>query len=108
MTSGYEALMRLQDGNRRFVASLADTAPALTQTRRFALAEGQQPFAIVLGCSDSRVPAELVFGQGFGDLFVIRVAGNLVCRLLLVKKRESSQHDRILPHNLRLEACRAI
>src|SRR5438270_13640678 len=73
-----EALMRLQEGNRRFVASLADTAPAVSQTRRLALAEGQQPFAIVLGCSDSRVPAELVFGQGFGDLFVIRVAGNIV------------------------------
>src|SRR6266568_8111948 len=78
MLSGYEALMRLQQGNGRFVASLADTAPALSQTRRFALAQGQQPFAIVLGCSDSRVPAELVFGLGFGDLFVIRVAGNLV------------------------------
>src|SRR5438874_276566 len=78
MMSGYEALMRLQEGNRRFVASLADAAPALSQTRRIALAEGQQPFAIVLGCSDSRVPAELVFGQGFGDLFVIRVAGNIV------------------------------
>src|SRR5256885_12766499 len=76
--SGYEALMRLQEGNRRFVASLAAAAPALSQTRRIALAEGQQPFTIVLGCSDSRVPAELVFGQGFGDLFVIRVAGNIV------------------------------
>ncbi len=53
-------------------------APALSQTRRLALADGQQPFAIVLGCSDSRVPAEFVFGQGFGDLFVIRVAGNIV------------------------------
>ncbi len=78
MVSGYEGLVRLQEGNRRFVASLADTAPALTQTRRLVLAEGQQPFAIILGCSDSRVPAELVFGQGFGDLFVIRVAGNIV------------------------------
>src|SRR5438094_4117587 len=78
MMLGYEALMRLQEGNRRFVASLADAAPALSQTRRIALADGQQPFAIVLGCSDSRVPAELVFGQGFGDLFVIRVAGNIV------------------------------
>src|SRR5205085_1666608 len=73
-----EALMRLQEGNRRFVASLADTAPAVSQTRRLALAEEQQPVAIVLGCSDSRVPAELIFGQGFGDLFVIRVAGNIV------------------------------
>src|SRR6266545_8068260 len=78
MVSGYEGLVRLQEGNRRFVASIADTGPALTQTRRLALAEGQQPFAIILGCSDSRVPAELVFGQGFGDLFVIRVAGNIV------------------------------
>src|SRR5881275_2283808 len=76
--SGHEALLRLREGNRRFVASMAHTAPALSQTRRLALAEGQQPFAIVLGCSDSRVPAELVFGQGFGDLFVIRVAGNIV------------------------------
>src|SRR5436309_9692711 len=78
MVSGHEALGRLREGNRRFVASMADTAPALSQTRRPALAGGQQPFAIVLGCSDSRVPAELVFGQGFGDLFVIRVAGNIV------------------------------
>src|SRR5437016_13889212 len=78
MTSGYEALMRLQDGHRRVVASIADAGPALTQGRRLALAEGQEPFAIILGCSDSRVPAELVFGQGFGDLFVIRVAGNIV------------------------------
>ena len=78
MVSGYEGLVRLQEGNRRFVASIADTGPALTQSRRLALAEGQEPFAIILGCSDSRVPAELVFGQGFGDLFVIRVAGNIV------------------------------
>src|SRR5436190_4197111 len=78
MMPGYEALMRLQQGNRQFVANIGDTAPALSQTRRLALAEGQQPFAIVLGCSDSRVPAELIFGQGFGDLFVIRLAGNIV------------------------------
>src|SRR5438552_17318505 len=78
MMPGYEALMRLQQGNRQFVANIGDTAPALSQTRRLALAEGQQPFAIVLGCSDSRVPAELVFDQGFGELFVIRVAGNIV------------------------------
>src|SRR5256714_9624319 len=78
MTSGYEALMRLQDGNRRLVASLADPAPAVSQPRRLALTEGQQPFAIALGCSDSRVPAEIVFDQGLGDLFVIRVAGNIV------------------------------
>src|SRR5258706_13025023 len=48
------------------------------QTRRRELAAGQEPFAIILGCSDSRVPAEIVFDQGLGDLFVIRVAGNIV------------------------------
>jgi len=68
----------LRDGNRRFVSGTYDIAGALDQTRRNALAQRQQPFAVVLGCSDSRVPAELVFGQGFGDLFVIRVAGNIV------------------------------
>jgi carbonic anhydrase len=77
MISGREAFKRLQEGNRQFVASV-DTGPARSPRRPLALAEGQQPFAIVLGCSDSRVPAELVFGQGFGDLFVIRVAGNIV------------------------------
>jgi carbonic anhydrase len=65
-----EALARLREGNRRFVAS-QQGPPARPGT-------SQQPFAIVLGCSDARVPAELVFGQGFGDLFVIRVAGNIV------------------------------
>src|SRR2546423_9652018 len=78
MTSGYEALMRLQDGNRRLVASLADPAPAVSQPRRLALAVGQNPLAMILGISDAHLPAELVFGQGFGDLFVIRVAGNVV------------------------------
>ena len=82
MLSGPEALARLREGNRRFVAGVDDPNAALRQTHRLALAQGQgrgqEPFAIVLGCSDSRVPAELVFGQGFGDLFVIRVAGNIV------------------------------
>jgi carbonic anhydrase len=70
MIPAQEALARLREGNRRFVADGAGSGgrpgPA------------QQPFAIVLGCSDSRVPAELIFAQGFGDLFVIRVAGNIV------------------------------
>src|SRR5438552_13130664 len=76
MLSGPEALARLREGNRRFVAGVDDPNAALRQTHRLALT--QEPFAIVLGCSDSRVPAELVFGQGLGDLFVIRVAGNIV------------------------------
>jgi carbonic anhydrase len=71
------ALARLRDGNRRFVAGDL-TDQALSQKKRRALAADQAPFAIILGCSDSRVPAELVFDQGFGDLFVIRVAGNIV------------------------------
>lgn len=78
MLSGTEALARLRVGNRRFVAGVDDPNSTVRQTHRLTLARGQEPFAIVLGCSDSRVPAELVFGQGFGDLFVIRVAGNIV------------------------------
>jgi carbonic anhydrase len=72
-----EALERLRNGNRRFVASIGNhvTMPSI---RRVDLQSQQQPFAIVLGCSDSRVPAEIVFDQGLGDLFVIRVAGNIV------------------------------
>ncbi len=76
MPAAAEALARLRAGNHRFLTAgpttLADPA------RRAALVTGQTPFAIILGCSDSRVPAELVFDQGFGDLFVIRVAGNIV------------------------------
>jgi carbonic anhydrase len=72
-----EALARLQEGNRRFVAGVRGHDAAL-EARRIELAGKQEPFAIILGCSDSRVPAELVFDQGLGDLFVIRVAGNIV------------------------------
>jgi len=72
-----EALTRLREGNHRFVTGQSSTA-ALSRSAREALVAGQEPFAIILGCSDSRVPAELVFDQSFGDLFVIRVAGNIV------------------------------
>src|SRR6187397_278724 len=77
MITATEALRRLQEGNRRFVANRSATEP-LDAARRTELVSGQEPFAIILGCSDSRVPAELVFDQGFGDLFVIRIAGNIV------------------------------
>jgi carbonic anhydrase len=77
MIPASDALKRLREGNRRFVANLTATN-APSQERRTELVAGQEPFAIILGCSDSRVPAELVFDQGFGDLFVIRVAGNIV------------------------------
>jgi len=77
MTTSVEALQRLRDGNRRFVANISNReSPA--SLRPIDLATQQRPFAIVLGCSDSRVPAEIVFDQGLGDLFVIRVAGNIV------------------------------
>ena len=78
MISGQEALARLREGNRAFVASIRDPGAATGEARHLPVALAQQPHAIVLGCSDSRVPAELVLGQGFGDLFVIRVAGNIV------------------------------
>jgi len=78
MISAQEALERLREGNRRFVSGVRSSDTLLGQTRRDELAAGQEPFAIILGCSDSRVPAEIVFDQGLGDLFVIRVAGNIV------------------------------
>ena len=78
MITGLEGLNRLREGNARFVANQMRTLDHAHESRRAELVSGQAPFAIVLGCSDSRVPAELVFDQGFGDLFVIRVAGNIV------------------------------
>ncbi|MGH8801079.1 MAG: carbonic anhydrase [Casimicrobiaceae bacterium] len=78
MISAIEALARLRDGNQRFVDDIRSNKTAPTQSRRNELVAGQAPFAIILGCSDSRVPAEIVFDQGLGDLFVIRVAGNVV------------------------------
>ena len=78
MIPAREALERLRDGNRRFASDMRSQDTLTTQLRRSELAAGQEPFAIILGCSDSRVPAEIVFDQGLGDLFVIRVAGNIV------------------------------
>ncbi len=77
MISAREALGLLREGNRRFVADRERDA-RVGATRRNELTQRQEPFAIILGCSDSRVPAEIVFDQGLGDLFVIRVAGNVV------------------------------
>jgi carbonic anhydrase len=78
MIPALEALERLRAGNQRFVAETRDPDAAPSRARRRELVAGQEPFAIILGCSDSRVPAEMVFDQGLGDLFVIRVAGNIV------------------------------
>ncbi len=78
MIPAAEALQLLREGNRRFVADLSSTASFEGRIRRMQLPTGQEPFAAILGCSDSRVPVEIVFDQGLGDLFVIRVAGNIV------------------------------
>lgn len=78
MLSAREALERLREGNRRFASDMRSRGAKLSLSRRAKMAKAQEPFAIVLGCSDSRVPAEIVFDQGLGDLFVIRVAGNIV------------------------------
>jgi carbonic anhydrase len=75
--SARDALARLMDGNQRYVR-LKETHPDESSTRRRELVGGQHPFAVILGCADSRVPPELLFDQGLGDLFVIRVAGNIV------------------------------
>ena len=78
MIPAREALQRLREGNQRFASSVRGTATFLSNTPPADLPMGQEPFAIILGCSDARVPAEMVFDQGLGDLFVIRVAGNIV------------------------------
>jgi carbonic anhydrase len=79
MISTEEALNRLRKGNERFVSDSSIFNNALShKSRRHSLAEDQDPFAIILGCSDSRVSSEIVFDQGLGDLFVVRVAGNIV------------------------------
>ena len=77
MLTAQEALIRLQEGNQRFVEGKS-TCNTNDTRRRNELVDGQTPFAIILGCSDSRVPTEIVFDQGLGDLFVIRIAGNIV------------------------------
>jgi carbonic anhydrase len=78
MISALEALDRLREGNRRFVSGVRNLDTFFSQPARHHFVAGQEPFAVILGCSDSRVPVEIVFDQGLGDLFVIRVAGNIV------------------------------
>lgn len=78
MLTAEEVLERLKNGNQRFVQGQTKHLGLLSHQERAQMAQTQEPFAIILGCSDSRVPAEMVFDQGLGDLFVIRVAGNIV------------------------------
>ena len=77
------ALQKLREGNARFAANAHGTGSLITAARLAKLTAVQEPFAIVLGCSDSRVPVELIFNQGPGDLFVIRVAGNIIAPSLI-------------------------
>ena len=77
MISAQEALIRLKEGNQRFVSGTSSLEPQNNPGRCRELVAGQQPFAVVVGCADSRVPVEMIFDQGLGDLFVIRVAGNV-------------------------------
>ncbi|MCX5803998.1 MAG: carbonic anhydrase [Proteobacteria bacterium] len=77
-----EALQKLIEGNRRFAAS-ESLYPNQTAERRTEVSKGQKPFAVIVGCSDSRVPPEIIFDQGLGDLFIIRVAGNIVDEVAL-------------------------
>jgi carbonic anhydrase len=83
MISAQQALERLRAGNLRFVSETRNGGQQASESRRRQVAQAQEPFAIILGCSDSRVPAEIVFDQGLGDLFVIRVAGNIVAPSLI-------------------------
>ena len=78
MITADEAIERLKLGNRQFVDNIQNEDTLSKYPRPAELVYEQEPFAIILGCSDARVPAEIVFNQGLGDLFVIRVAGNIV------------------------------
>jgi len=92
LISARNALALLRDGNSRFVADIRSRDTLPSRARRIDLAAGQQPFAAVLGCSDSRVPVEIVFDQGLGDLFVIRVAGNIVAPSLVGSVEFAAEH----------------
>lgn len=87
-----KALKLLIDGNERYVKATEGGAELTITTNRLGIEEGQNPFAIILGCSDSRVPAELVFNRGLGDLFVIRVAGNVVAPSQIGSVEFACQH----------------
>jgi carbonic anhydrase len=83
MIPAREALARLREGNRRFASDAVPSDADASQRRRTELAPSQAPFALILGRADSRAPAEIVFDQGLGDLFVVRVAGNIVAPSLV-------------------------
>lgn len=87
-----EALRKLMDGNQRFIANKTTIREASTPSIREALATGQKPFAIILSCSDSRVPPEIIFDQGLGEIFVVRVAGNIPDPIILGSIEYAAEH----------------
>ena len=89
--TGDEALVKLLEGNARYVEQ-AKLNPNQSDERRDSLIGGQSPYAIILGCSDSRVPPEIIFDQGLGDLFVIRVAGNVIDDIVLASIEYAAEH----------------
>jgi carbonic anhydrase len=91
MVSAQNALRRLVDGNRRFVAGKA-RFPTVCKETLAALAKGQHPYATILGCSDSRVPPELIFDANFGELFIIRVAGNVISPEVMASLQYAGAH----------------
>jgi len=92
MINADNALQKLVEGNQRYIEGTADGAELTITTRRQDISDGQNPFAVILGCSDSRVPPELVFNRGLGDLFVIRVAGNIVAPSQIGSVEFACQH----------------
>jgi carbonic anhydrase len=86
-----KALKTLQEGNSRYIASRS-THPDQSAARRREIATGQHPFAVVLGCADSRVPPEVIFDQGLGDLFTVRVAGNIASAEVLGSIEYAVEH----------------
>jgi carbonic anhydrase len=106
--SAAQVLARLQEGNERFVRGEA-RFPTVQKEILAELAKGQQPYATIIGCSDSRVPPELVFDAGFGELFVIRVAGNVISHEVMGTMQYAAVHLRtplflVLGH----EGCGAV
>ena len=91
MKSADEVLQRLLDGNERFAAGRMRHG-GISPERRMEVLKGQQPVAVVLGCSDSRVPPELLFDQGLGDLFVVRTAGHVMDRVALESIKYAVTH----------------
>ncbi len=92
MISAREALDRLREGNARFVGNRPRTDSHSSHVQRAQLMLGQSPFAVILGCSDSRVPVEIIFDQGLGELFVIRVAGNVIGPALIGSVEYAAAH----------------